>query len=387
MNFLLSALGKIDLFTSYLKGIEKEKGPILVSGLSDVAKVHIVSGTKEYLKRPICIITYNEIQAKKLINDLKYFEKEILYFPKREIVTYDYVAESKDLPYERIEVLNKIQDKKAKVVVTTIEAVMQKLISKETLYKNCINLKVGKEISIEKLKEKLLLLGYERSELVESRGCFSVRGGIVDIALSEIEGIRIEFWGDEIDSIRSFKFSSQRSIDTMDQIKIYPAHEFILERDLDDIVKDIKERKNNNNEIQIKDNIDAKYINSFYKKQSSFLDYLLDDTLIFLDEDSKISQRLKNIIEDNNNLINNLIEKEKVVPDSIENIALYNEKIESNNLIYLEKQDILTKKNIERQYHFHYREVNFFKSETQIIIDEIKMAVEKKKKIVLLRRK
>ena len=98
MNFLLSALGKIDLFTSYLKGIEKEKGPILVSGLSDVAKVHIVSGTKEYLKRPICIITYNEIQAKKLINDLKYFEKEILYFPKREIVTYDYVAESKDLP-------------------------------------------------------------------------------------------------------------------------------------------------------------------------------------------------------------------------------------------------------------------------------------------------
>lgn len=246
MNFLLSALGKIDLFTSYLKGIEKEKDPILVSGLSDVAKVHIVSGTKEYLKRPICIITYNEIQAKKLINDLKYFEKEILYFPKREIVTYDYVAESKDLPYERIEVLNKIQDKKAKVVVTTIEAVMQKLISKETLYKNCINLKVGKEISIEKLKEKLLLLGYERSELVESRGCFSVRGGIVDIALSEIEGIRIEFWGDEIDSIRSFKFSSQRSIDTMDQIKIYPAHEFILERDLDDIVKDIKERKNKN---------------------------------------------------------------------------------------------------------------------------------------------
>ncbi|CDA17027.1 unknown [Clostridium sp. CAG:571] len=75
------------------------------------------------------------------------------------------------------------------------------------------------------------------------------------------------------------------------------------------------------------------------------------------------------------------------MPDSIENIALYNEKIESNNLIYLEKQDILTKKNIERQYHFHYREVNFFKSEIQIIIDEIKMAVEKKKKIVLLRRK
>ena len=75
------------------------------------------------------------------------------------------------------------------------------------------------------------------------------------------------------------------------------------------------------------------------------------------------------------------------MPDSIENIALYHEKIKSNNLIYLEKQDILTKKNIERQYHFHYREVNFFKSETQIIIDEIKMAVEKKKKIVLLRRK
>lgn len=255
MNFLISNLGKLPLFASYLKGIEKEKGPVLVSGLCDVSKTYIACATYEYLKRPICIVTYNEMQAKKLMNDLKYFIDKVYYFPKREIATYDYVAESKDLPFERIEVLNKIQSKDAKIVVTTIEVVAQKMISKESLYKNCLSLKISKEYSLEKLKEKLIFLGYERAELVENKGQFSIRGGIVDIAISESEGIRIEFWGDEVDSIRKFKISSQRSIDALEGVNIYPAHEFILEKSLDEVTKSIEE----NSSKEIKDLIARRY--------------------------------------------------------------------------------------------------------------------------------
>ena len=109
--------------------------------------------------------------------------------PKKEIVTYDYVAESKDLPYERIETLNKMQEMRTGVVITTIEAVLQKMINKKALYKNTLNFKVGDSENLETIKQKLVELGYVRCDLIEGRGQFSVRGGIVDISVNEKEGV------------------------------------------------------------------------------------------------------------------------------------------------------------------------------------------------------
>ena len=87
------------------------------------------------------------------------------------------------------------------------------------------------------------MLGYERNDLVENKGEFSVRGDIVDIALSEKEGVRIELWGDEVDSIRMFSLSSQRSNEMIEKIEIMPAHEFVLEDDLSVIIKNLKKKK------------------------------------------------------------------------------------------------------------------------------------------------
>ena len=162
------------------------------------------------------------------------------------------------MPFARIEVLNKIVSKEAKIVVTTMEAVMQPMLPKEVLYKSVLSFEVGNlfactgfagKKNLNNLKQLLLLLGYERSDLVENRGQFSIRGGIVDIGLSEKMGVRIEFWGDEVDSIRYFNISSQRTTEMTDKITIYPAHEYILDYTLDDtlpeyssIVKDVINR-------------------------------------------------------------------------------------------------------------------------------------------------
>lgn len=89
---------------------------------------------------------------------MKYFNKEVVYFPKKEMVAYDFVAESKDLPYERIETLNKMISTKNLVVVTTVEALMQKLPAKEELYKNILTFKVGDIYSLEEVKQKLIAL-------------------------------------------------------------------------------------------------------------------------------------------------------------------------------------------------------------------------------------
>ena len=221
MNAILGELGKSPKFCEYIKNIEQKISPISIWGLNDVGAAQILQATAEFSKKPICIITYNEIQAKQIIENLKYFSDKIVYFPKKEIVTYDYIAESKNLPYERIEALNQIKRKKNLIVVTTIESLMQKIPSKEVLYKNELNFKIGDSYKIEELKQKLIDLGYTRYDLIDGRGQFSVRGGIIDISINKVQGVRIEFWGDEIDSIRLFNIVSQRSTENVEKFTIY----------------------------------------------------------------------------------------------------------------------------------------------------------------------
>lgn len=166
MNTILGELGKSEKFKDLLKNIDAKTSPISISGLTNVGMTQIIAAINEFGKKPICILTYNEIQAKQIYQDLKYFTEKAILFPKKEIVTYDYVAESKDLPYKRIETLNEIISKKNKIVITTIEATMQKLPSKETIYKNKLEFKVGEIYDLEQTKKKLTELGYSRCELI-----------------------------------------------------------------------------------------------------------------------------------------------------------------------------------------------------------------------------
>ena len=240
MNTILGELGKSQKFVGIVNQIEKEKSPIMISGLTSVGMVEILASINEYAKRPILIVTYNEIQAKEIIENVKAFTDKGDIFPKKEIVTYDYIAESKDLPYERIEVLSKIKEKRNPIIVTTIETLMQKLPPKEVLFKNILHFKTGDVCSLDDIKKKLVNLGYVRCDLIEGRGQFSIRGGILDISISDKIGVRIEFWGDEIDSIRNFAIVSQRSVNTLEKVEIYPAHEYILEQSIDEVCKNIR---------------------------------------------------------------------------------------------------------------------------------------------------
>ena len=139
MNSLTKIVPNVKKYSDYLFDIKKGKTPIMLSGLTDTGKSHMAYSTKFYTDKPICIVTYNEMQAKKIKKD------------------------------ERISNLNDIMEKKVPIIITTIEAAMQKMISKKDLYKNLITLKIGDEISIDKLKEILVSLGYERYDLIEGK--------------------------------------------------------------------------------------------------------------------------------------------------------------------------------------------------------------------------
>ena len=428
-NLLIQRLEELDKFKELLNDINMKKTPINISGLEFVSKSNIISAVQDSAKRPICLITYNELQAKSLVKDLSFFTDKVEYFGKKEIASYNYITESKDLPYTRIDVLNKIYNRDLKVLVTTIEAVMQKIIPQKILYKNVITFTVGNVFectnfsgkrNLNNLKNLLLLLGYERNDMVENRGQFSIRGGIVDIGVSEKTGVRVEFWGDDVDSIRYFNISSQRTTEMTDKVTILPAHEYIFEYISEDgilpeysvisenITNRITEKyldkntiifkdKDNSKIIQnIKADIEAiqngeyiskidKYFNEFYTESSNLLEYLPRNTLICIDENLKINQRIENIIIENNNLIKSLTEKERFIPEAINNISEFNK--EDWNELYNKKQTIYLYENSNtsiNRFEFNYRPINFYKSETELLIKDIKKWLKENKEIIIL---
>ena len=400
MNTIIGDMGKSKKFVELIKQIENTKSPIGISGLTGVGMAQTLTAINEYSKKPIAIITYNEIQAKEIINNMQMFTDKVIIFTKKDIVTYDYIAESKDIPYSRIETINRLKAKKNNILVTTIEAVMQNLPAKETLYKNILKFKIGDICNLEDIKKALVNLGYLRCDLIEGRGQFSIRGGILDISINETIGVRIEFWGDEIDSIRNFNITSQRSINTLDKIEIMPAHEYILEKSIEEICKNIRKTITNNKQEEIiEEDIEQikagnyiskidKYYDCFYSNQQTIIDYLSDNYIIAIDEVNKLEQRAKNILIDNDNLIKNLIEKEKFVPQAILGIKPYSEiktKLESTkkNLIYMEKQDTQINRQVEK-YKMQYREINYYKSEIENLFDDIKKGIKEEKNIYVV---
>ncbi len=403
MNSLIQILAKSDKFNQYLQNLKKNIGPVVLTGLTDISKVQFAYATKQSLKKNLLIVTYNEIQAKKILQDMKYFTDEVIFLPKKEIVTYDYIAESKEISYERIEGLNKIYSKNAPIVITSIEALMQPIIPKEILYKQIQDFKVGKTYSIEKIKQNLIYLGYVRTEIIEGRGQFSIRGGIIDIAITQKKGVRIEFWGDEIDGMRYFNISTQRSIEEIKQIVIYPANEYVLQGDIELACQEIQ---NKYDKEQYKDNIKQdieliktgnyiskidKYYNCFYESTNNLLSYFEKEYLVFLDEKLKIEKRVKNILIDNQNVQKALTEKEKIIPEAITKLYSYEEIINvalKIQMVYLERQDILGEERGDCQknnkINFKTREINFYKSSMELFLEEIQTAVKNKKTIVIL---
>lgn len=310
MKDIINKLLELESLKKYLE--KDTDSHITIFGLSDISKSCIAEVAKEETKRPIFLVTYNELQAQKIHKNIKYLNKDVIYIPKKDIVTYSYDAQNMDILYSRMQGLLKLYNDETEIVVVSIETLMQPVISKKNMKDSILKLMVANEYDIEEIKEKLVNLGYERYDLVEGKGNFSIRGDILDIGISQRQGIRVEFFGDEIDQIRYFEISSQRSNEVINQIKIYPISE----------------------EIEKEPN-------------GSFLEYFADNGIIMLDEKTKIELRANGIIKDNKLAIQDLIDRNKNVPYILENMYKIENifsRMEKFDLVELESQDIGSKK-------------------------------------------
>ena len=218
-------------YTDMKQDLDKGKGPVQISGVTDSQKVHVMHElSKDNPWR--LVVTYDDTRAKEIFDDFSYFEPNTWLYPARDLLFYSSDIHGNLLTRQRMQVFKHLLEDEGGVVVTTVDGLMDHLLPLSRIKESCLNIMVGQTLDMEEIKHLLTGMGYERMGQVDGMGQFSVRGGILDVfPLTEEVPVRIELWGDEVDSIRSFDAESQRSIQQMDEVTIYPAAELILTKE------------------------------------------------------------------------------------------------------------------------------------------------------------
>ncbi len=258
---LLQPLQENDKFITAINSIKNRRFPINIAGLSESGKSYIIDGIFNEIDNSLVVVTHNELEAKNLYEDLSLYSTNVYFLPIREVVFYNVDAISGDLRWARLKVIKEIlNNKDKKIIVTSVDAITALYTPRQKYLNYSITIKNGDEVDLKDISKKLIECGYERVEVVEGKGEFSFRGGILDVfPPTAVYPYRIELFGDEIDSIRTFNIESQRSIEKVKSIEIFPAKEVIVDEEAKKSANDkmiseldsIIEKSNNKNNDQV----------------------------------------------------------------------------------------------------------------------------------------
>ena len=331
---------------------KKEPGTVMISGLCDGAKAHIISCFEENLKPWKLVITYSEDRAKELADDCGCFLENVFLYPARDLLFFGANIQSDLISARRIDVWKHMLDDSSGCVVTTADALLDKLEDKGTWNTNILRIKSTDRINTQDISDKLSSLGYERVSEVDMRGQFTIRGGIIDIyPQTEELPVRIELWDDEIDSIRVYDPASQRSIDRIDSIDIYPAREKGL------------------------------------LGSCSFLKYFdFDKSLIYIDEPDRVYKRLVDVEEEYKEAVAGRLESGQITEaaDIYSADDVMSELGSSKAIALSELSYTPTNLDIKHTYNIETRSISSYKQAWDMLIADIKKYESEKYKIILL---
>ena len=232
MEALNAPLKELPFYKEMMQSLSSGQTPVWIEGCIDTQKCHLISGIGALWPRKL-IITHDETRARQICEDYRFFDRNVLYYPAKDILFYNADVHSDLITGQRLTAIHRLLGAEPLTIVTTIGGLMDKLTPPDKMKKSRIELESGGQLELDQLKKQLVELGFERTAQVEAPGQFAIRGGILDIFnISDESPYRIELWGDEIDSIRTFDAQTQRSIDPCDRVEIYPASEFVLSREM-----------------------------------------------------------------------------------------------------------------------------------------------------------
>ncbi|WP_215507184.1 transcription-repair coupling factor [Peptoniphilus sp. EMRHCC_23] len=399
-------------FRQVLEGLSEGDVPMGCYGLAEAAIAPAVDTIVKDQARPVLLVTYDLARAKKLAEDLSYYAEEGVYqLQARELFFFQRDAGSNELLSARLKTLQAMLDGRAKVVVTTPEALGGIFLEPAYLQKAAFSLEVGDEVDTEALTQKLLASGYKRVDFVEGMGQFSIRGGIIDIFAPQDYPYRVELFDVEVDSIRRFDPETQRSVEDVDVAEIFPVHDVIFDDTLRDKIaaameKDLKKIKKLSRVSQ--ERAEEKFMPFVEKlKDRSFLshtdlllpyipenarasvvDYFNETPLIFVDE----PRRMREVAE----------KQELSLVDTLSDLAEAGELLKSHLAIQIDydtiegdmaARDVIysshivrapAKVKLKRIANFNVKTVTSFGGRMRHFKEEIKRYLERDYSVVLL---
>ena len=402
-------------FKSITEKISEKTFPINIYGISESGKSYIINGIFEENDNSMVIVTHSDVDAKNLYEDLSFYTTDVFYFPVREVVFYNVDAISGDLRWARLKVIKEIlQNERKKIIVTSIDALTSLYTPKEYYLRYSMIIKTGDDIDLKEISKSLLQCGYERVEVVEGKGEFSFRGGILDVfPPTSAYPYRVELFGDEVDSIRTFNTESQRSIEKVEEFSIFPSKEVIVDdecrsRAVQNINEELKKvianvsKENKESVEKIKgivgkniellnntyyfETIDS-YLPFFYEKLDSFFDYLQGYTFV-VDDFKRSSGKMESIYYEFNENYMSFLQRGDILPS--QNSLLLNKgelesKLENSSLItlssFLNKSDGLFN---TVDIGFEEVTLNKYNGQLNMLIEDIQERKEKKYKTVIL---
>ncbi len=301
----------------YIAARKQKKMPVEITGTDGYARYYTMDclGTD----RVKLIVTYNEDRAKEIVDAYAFFDRNVMYYPAKDVLFYNADIHGHTILRQRMEVVKGILEQTVTTVVVSIDALLNKLVPLCEIQQNIVTFQLGEVLDLEPMKKRLVSLGYERNDWVDGVGQFAIRGGILDIfPMSSECPYRIELWGEEIDSIRSFDVESQRSIENVESLSVYPAAEMVLEeeriqaglkklqKEHKAYAKKLKEEFKTEEYARINRAMEAlkdeltcfhsamgidSYIGAFYSSLDSFLSYMPKDAQILVDEPTRVLER------------------------------------------------------------------------------------------------
>ena len=402
-------------FKSITEKISEKTFPINIYGISESGKSYIINGIFEENDNSMVVVTHSDVDAKNLYEDLSFYTTDVFYFPVREVVFYNVDAISGDLRWARLKVIKEIlQNERKKIIVTSIDALTSLYTPKDYYLRYSMIIKTGDDIDLKEISKSLLQCGYERVEVVEGKGEFSFRGGILDVfPPTSAYPYRVELFGDEVDSIRTFNTESQRSIEKVEEFSIFPSKEVIVDdecrsRAVQNINEELKKvianvsKENKESVEKIKgivgkniellnntyyfETIDS-YLPFFYEKLDSFFDYLQGYTFV-VDDFKRSSGKMESIYYEFNENYMSFLQRGDILPS--QNSLLLNKgelesKLENSSLItlssFLNKSDGLFN---TVDIGFEEVTLNKYNGQLNMLIEDIQERKEKKYKTVIL---
>ena len=305
MSGFTKILQKSGEYLAVKKSIEERRLPIGVIGLSSACKAHYISSLCEQTGKKALVLCPDEASALKAVQDLSAFSSGALFYPARDFHFRSSDSSSKEYEQQRIGVLSKMLSGNYSFIVCSVEAAMQLTVPRDELSRRSILVRTGDDLEESALVNALSVAGYVRAEQVDGEGQFSLRGGIIDFfPPGREEPVRIEFWGDSVDSISSFELESQRRTDTLDEVLVTPSAEVLFDSEevllekIKTFISHIRGKGAQKIKATLSDDVAKiengirlscldRYLPLAYEKQETIFDYA-ENCLLFVSESAAV---------------------------------------------------------------------------------------------------